>query len=260
MNERTQPLRTALDRLVDTIEKSFAYAHDVDELELAHTVRLSDELGDATSTVRQRLAGVRERLVDVHAAATADSACIGRFHGECYAEVLIAIAAELQLELKTGLRAAATAATSGASRACLTEFVQARIAACEPQRGYNFEKIRAKIRNELRSARMIPRRTADTQPIEVNRTESTIKVGGTVYPVGEAGALLVQILIANDGDWVGAQKRGDLILRPDRVRQSLPARIRTLIEAKPGAGMRISRETLAELRQNMSVAPPSRHD
>jgi hypothetical protein len=98
--------------------------------------------------------------------------------------------------------------------------------------------------------------------IEVDLEGSIVFVAGRPYPVDYEGACLVSLLNSEPNVWFGPKDYAqDEILkscRVDRVYKMLPPPIKSLIEGKTGAGYRLSKQRLAELRQKSSVAPPSK--
>ena len=97
--------------------------------------------------------------------------------------------------------------------------------------------------------------------IEVDLEESIVIVAGRPYPVDYEGVRLVNLLISEPNVWFGPRDYAQdevlkLIDRVDRVYKKLPAPIKSLIEAKSGAGYRLSKARLAELRQKTSVVTP----
>lgn len=99
--------------------------------------------------------------------------------------------------------------------------------------------------------------------IEVDLEESIVLVAGRPYPVEYEGACFFNLLNSEPNVWFGPKEYAQhevlkLIDRMDRVYKKLPRPIKSLIESKPGAGYRLSKARLAELRQKSSVVTPSK--
>lgn len=99
--------------------------------------------------------------------------------------------------------------------------------------------------------------------IEVDLEESIVFVAGRPYPVEYEGACFVNLLASDPNVWFGPKEYAQhevlkLIERMDRVYKKLPRPIKSLIEGKSGAGYRLVKARLAELRQKSSVVTPSK--
>jgi len=97
--------------------------------------------------------------------------------------------------------------------------------------------------------------------IEVDLDESIVLVAGRPYQVSHEEARFVNLLNSEPNVWFGPKEYAQdpllkLIDRMDRIYKKLPASIRSLIEGKSGAGYRLSKARLAELRQKSSVVTP----
>jgi len=79
--------------------------------------------------------------------------------------------------------------------------------------------------------------------LSVNLDIPQAVLDGTPYSLRPDGATFVRKLLDAKGDWVSGTKFPDM--RADRVRKRLPRQILELIEAKTGAGFRITRAKLA---------------